>query len=60
MAYRAAVVGGSGYTGAELLRLLAPHPEIEVSLVTADSNAGASVGDLFAPVQTLEQELPGG
>ena len=40
MAYRAAVVGGSGYTGAELLRLLAGHPEIEVVLVTADSNAG--------------------
>ena len=43
MAYRAAVVGGSGYTGAELLRLLAGHPEIEVVLVTADSNAGATV-----------------
>ena len=41
MAYRAAVVGGSGYTGAELLRLLAGHPEIEVVHVTADSNAGA-------------------
>ena len=47
MAYRAAVVGGSGYTGAELLRLLAGHPEIEVALVTADSNAGATVGDLY-------------
>src|SRR3989442_40154 len=47
MAYRAAVVGGSGYTGAELLRLLAAHPEIEVVHVTADSNAGAGVGDLY-------------
>ena len=47
MAYRAAVVGGSGYTGAELLRLLAAHPEIEVVHVTADSNAGASVSELF-------------
>ena len=47
MAYRAAVVGGSGYTGAELLRLLAGHPEIEVVLVTADANAGATVGDLY-------------
>src|SRR5581483_10796261 len=44
MAYRAAIVGGSGYTGAELLRLLAAHPEIEVVHVTADSNAGALVG----------------
>ena len=47
MAYRAAVVGASGYTGAELLRLLAGHPEIEVVHVTADSNAGAAVGELY-------------
>src|SRR6266511_1699241 len=47
MAYRAGVVGGSGYTGAELLRLLAAHPEIEVVHVTADSNAGATVGALY-------------
>jgi N-acetyl-gamma-glutamyl-phosphate reductase len=47
MAFRAAIVGGSGYTGAELLRLLAAHPEIEVVHVTADSNAGAKVADLY-------------
>ena len=47
MAYRAAVVGASGYTGVELLRLLAGHPEIEVVHVTADSNAGARVADLY-------------
>lgn len=47
MTYRAAVVGASGYTGAELLRLLAGHPEIEVAHVTAESNAGAAVADLF-------------
>ena len=47
MAYRAGVLGGSGYAGAELLRLLAGHPEIEVVHVTADSNAGAAVGELY-------------
>jgi len=47
MAYRAGVVGASGYTGVELLRLLAGHPEIEVVHATADSNAGAAVGELF-------------
>jgi len=47
MAYRAAVVGASGYTGAELLRLLHGHPEMEVVHVTAASNAGARVADLF-------------
>src|SRR4051794_25950026 len=64
MAYRAAVVGGSGYTGAELLRLLAGHPEIEVALVTADSNAGAAVADLYPSLAiaydglTYEQVAP--
>jgi N-acetyl-gamma-glutamyl-phosphate reductase len=47
MAYRAGVVGGSGYTGAELLRLLAGHAEIEVVHVTAESNAGAPVAALY-------------
>ncbi|HKA94386.1 MAG TPA: N-acetyl-gamma-glutamyl-phosphate reductase [Acidimicrobiia bacterium] len=52
MAYRAAVVGGSGYTGAELLRLLAGHPEVDVVHVTADSNAGAAVGELYPSLAT--------
>ncbi|HEV7526615.1 MAG TPA: N-acetyl-gamma-glutamyl-phosphate reductase [Acidimicrobiia bacterium] len=47
MAYRAAVVGASGYTGVEALRLLAGHPEIEVVHVTAASNAGTRLADLF-------------
>lgn len=41
------MIGGSGYTGAELLRLLAGHPEVEAVHVTADSNAGSTVADLF-------------
>jgi N-acetyl-gamma-glutamyl-phosphate reductase len=47
MAYQAGVVGGSGYTGAELLRLLAGHPDIEVVHVTAATNAGSAVGSLY-------------
>src|SRR5262245_24198739 len=57
MAYRAAVVGGSGYTGAELLRLLAAHPEIEVALVTADTNAGAPVAELYPSLATVYDGL---
>lgn len=44
---RAAIIGASGYTGAELLRLLAGHPEMEVVLATADSNAGSLASDLY-------------
>jgi N-acetyl-gamma-glutamyl-phosphate reductase len=57
MAYRAAIVGGSGYTGAELLRLLAAHPEIEAVHVTADSNAGARVADLYPSLASAYPEL---
>ncbi len=47
MAYQAGVIGGSGYTGAELLRLLSGHPDIDVVHVTAASNAGTTVGALY-------------
>ena len=47
MTYQAAVLGASGYGGAELLKLLASHPEINVAVVGAESNAGATVGSLF-------------
>ncbi len=57
MAYRAAIVGGSGYTGAELLRLLAGHPEIEVVHVTADSNAGARVVDVYPSLVAAYPDL---
>jgi N-acetyl-gamma-glutamyl-phosphate reductase len=43
-AMKAGIVGASGYTGAELLRLLAGHPALEVAVVTAHSHAGEVVG----------------
>ncbi|MGH9034585.1 MAG: N-acetyl-gamma-glutamyl-phosphate reductase [Acidimicrobiia bacterium] len=57
MADRAAVVGASGYTGAELLRLLAGHHEIEVVHVTADSNAGVRVADLYPSLSAAYGDL---
>ncbi|MGH9021690.1 MAG: N-acetyl-gamma-glutamyl-phosphate reductase [Acidimicrobiia bacterium] len=53
MAFRAAVIGASGYTGGDLLRLLAGHPELEAVHLTASSNAGELVERLhpaLAPV----------
>ena len=43
----AGVVGGTGYTGVELLRLLVSHPEVELKLVTSRSEAGKAVVDMF-------------
>lgn len=41
------IVGATGYTGVELLRLLATHPEVEISYVTSRSNAGTRVDAMF-------------
>ena len=44
-AMKAGILGASGYTGSELLRLLAGHPEFEVAVATAHSHAGQAVGE---------------
>jgi N-acetyl-gamma-glutamyl-phosphate reductase len=41
------VVGGTGYTGVELLRLLAGHSEVEVAAITSRGEAGVKVADYF-------------
>ncbi len=44
---KVAIVGASGYTGGELLRLLAGHPELEVVVATGDSQAGQPIAGLY-------------
>jgi len=41
------IVGGTGYTGVELLRLLALHPEVSLDVITSRSEAGMPVCDLY-------------
>lgn len=41
------IVGGTGYTGVELLRLLANHPQAEVVAITSRSESGTAVAELF-------------
>jgi N-acetyl-gamma-glutamyl-phosphate reductase len=41
------VLGASGYTGAELVRLLINHPQVEIVLVTAERRAGAEMREIF-------------
>jgi N-acetyl-gamma-glutamyl-phosphate/LysW-gamma-L-alpha-aminoadipyl-6-phosphate reductase len=43
---RIGIFGGSGYGGAELLRILLLHPNVEIALVTANEHAGKSVGEV--------------
>jgi len=44
---RIAILGASGYTGAELVRLLAKHPNADIVLMTADRRAGADYDEVF-------------
>jgi N-acetyl-gamma-glutamyl-phosphate reductase len=44
---RIAVLGASGYTGSELVRLLLRHPRVELVALTADRKAGQSMADVF-------------
>lgn len=41
------IVGGTGYTGVELLRILAIHPSVELSVITSRGEAGLPVADMF-------------
>lgn len=45
--FRVGVLGGSGYIGAELLRLVAGHPELDIAHATANSNVGATVAEQY-------------
>ena len=53
---RAAIVGASGYTGADLVRLALKHPHIEITALTANSHAGKLMEQVF-PYLT-GQKLP--
>lgn len=41
------IVGGTGYTGVELMRILVAHPEVEIKVITSRSQAGNLVTDIF-------------
>src|SRR5690606_19584437 len=47
------IVGGTGYTGVELLRLLSNHPHAEVVAITSRSEDGVAVADMFPSLRGL-------
>lgn len=51
------IVGASGYTGAELLRIAAQHPHFEVVVATGDSMAGRRAADLYPSLQVAYPDL---
>ncbi|MBL8538982.1 MAG: N-acetyl-gamma-glutamyl-phosphate reductase [Betaproteobacteria bacterium] len=44
---KAGIVGGTGYTGVELLRLLVRHPEVRITSITSRKEAGMAVSEMF-------------
>ena len=48
-----AVLGGSGYTGGELLRLLTQHPRVQITMVTADKSVGLPVNQVFPHLESF-------
>lgn len=54
---RTGIIGASGFTGAELLRLLAGHPEIELVVATADSRAGDAAAALYPSLAAAWPDL---
>ena len=51
---RIAILGASGYTGAELVRLIATHPSMKIVALSADRKAGMAMAEVFAFLRHLD------
>ena len=54
MPHHIAILGASGYTGAELVRLIATHPNMQITALGANSKAGQSMADVFPHLRHLD------
>ena len=54
MTAKIAILGASGYTGAELVRLIATHPGMEIAALTANAKAGQEMGAVFPHLRHLD------
>ena len=54
MIYNIAILGASGYTGAELVRLIATHPQMRVAALSADRKAGMTMVEVFPFLRHLD------
>ncbi|BDU51463.1 N-acetyl-gamma-glutamyl-phosphate reductase [Haliovirga abyssi] len=57
---KVSIVGGSGYTGIELIRILLNHPKVEIDKIVSESNKGKKVSELFQNLKNIfEKEFIG-
>ncbi|MFW8593203.1 N-acetyl-gamma-glutamyl-phosphate reductase [Cribrihabitans neustonicus] len=54
MTHKVAILGASGYTGAELVRLIAGHPNIEIAALAAERKAGMEMAGVFPHLRHME------
>ncbi len=54
MTQRIAILGASGYTGAELVRLIATHPDMKIVALSADRKAGLTMDQVFPFLRHLD------
>ncbi len=54
MTHKIAILGASGYTGAELVRLIATHPTMEIVALSADRKAGLQMSDVYPHLRHLD------
>ena len=54
MTHNVAILGASGYTGAELVRIIATHPNLRVAALSADRKAGQEMGTVFPHLRHLD------
>ncbi|MEM7022676.1 MAG: N-acetyl-gamma-glutamyl-phosphate reductase [Pseudomonadota bacterium] len=54
MTKKIAILGASGYTGAELIRLITSHPDMEIAALAADRKAGMEMGEVFPHLRHLD------
>jgi len=52
--HKIGILGASGYTGAELVRLIATHPGMQIAALTADRKAGSSMAEVFPHLRHLD------
>ena len=55
--HQVAIIGASGFTGAELLRICASHPELNVVAATGNTEAGNRVADLYPSLAAAYGEM---
>lgn len=54
MTHKVAILGASGYTGAELVRLIAQHPNIEIKALSAERKAGMTMAQVFPHLRHMD------